>query len=472
MPVAKAVNPTVTPYNDYTRRGFLQELGKVVLAAGSMSALPFMLPGKVSAAPLQALTNFSNNRNGDPWVLVRKPGTEVRPLVIIFMGGGPNQKIFDPKPDAPENLRGLFETINTKEAGLQLSELLPKTARNIDDFRLIRCMQARNLDHAQGAALTTTGNSRVVGSEQTNQRADPRHDAGHIKLAEFNSRRTLGCVMLSTGSYNTFGALQPRHRYVTSYVECDLNNNYTFTPQLRSEGNPERAMTVLDLRNAFERGTNSEIYGAQGRNIDEIYENVRTVLGRNFSRAFDPNVPDKVRAQVGYGPFANAAIVASNLIQERAPLVFLNLDGWDTHDNEVAQLKNDITYRINGKEVQGPGLGFAFDNVINYLRETVGDTAVIAAFGEFGRTPTVNNRLGTDHGTFYSMLFTGAGVTPGVTGQTDSRGENIISRERYNEETALEAALNLAGYMRVKVIGNSVIPPNPERFPTQSWINN
>ncbi len=472
MSQIKTVSTSSVVPNGISRRDFFGVGAR--LAAGAITALPFMLSGEVSAAPLQALTNFSNNRNGDPWVLVRKPGTEVRPLVIIFLGGGPNQKIFDPKPDAPAEFRALFGAIDTKTEGLKLSELLPKTARDVDQFRVIRCMEATRLDHAQGAAQSMTGNHRLVGSSPTDQQAEPVHDAGHIKLAEFYSRRTLGCVMLATRTYNTFGGLQPRHRYVTSYVECDLTNGHTYPPQLRAGGNPERARTVLDLRNAFERDTNPEIYGRQGRDVDEIYEATRFILGRNFANAFDSNVPDKVRAQVGYGPYPNAAIVAAKLIQEGAPLVFLSLDGWDTHGDELATLKENVTYRIDGREVTGRGLGFQLDDAINYLKDTIGDRAAIFAFGEFGRSPNHTQERGysargTNHGGVYSMLATGAGVSPGVTGETDRTGSRVISRERYSQGSALERALNAAGYMRVKVIGSGVLTSDPERFSTQDW---
>ncbi len=470
MSSTKAItSASVAPYA-YTRRDFLKEVGKATLFTGAMSALPFITAEKANATPLEPLTNIANRRNNDPWVLVRKPGTKVRPLVIIFLSGGPNQKIFDPKPLAPENFRGLYETINTATPGLQLSEVLPKTASNIDSFRLIRCMQARNLDHAQGAALSTTGNHRVVGSNPVDQRAEPVHDAGHIKLAEHYFRRTLGCVLLNSFDLEPLGGIQPRHRAV-SYVQYDATNNYIYPSPIRPGNNPERAREVLRLRNAFESGSNPDVYGAPGRNMDEIYANVENILGENFPRAFNSDVPEVVRKQIGYGPLANAAIVASNLIQAGAPLVAIDSGNWDTHQNEISIIKDDVNYRINGETVRGPGLGFALDNAINYLRENVGDRAVIGAFGEFGRTPMVTGRAGTDHGTVYSMLVTGAGVSPGVTGETDPRGERIISREIYNEETALETLLNLAGYMRVKLIGNSVIPPNPERFPTQSWIN-
>lgn len=470
MTGTKAITSASVAPHAYTRRDFLKDVGKATLFTGAMSVLPFITAERANATPLESLTDITNRRNNDPWVLVRKPGTRVRPLVIIFLSGGPNQKIFDPKPLAPENFRGLYETINTSVPGIQLSEVLPKTANNIDSFRLIRCMQARNLDHAQGAALSATGNHRVVGSNPTDQRAEPFYDAGHIKLAEHYFRRTLGCVYLNSFSLEPLGGFQPHHRAV-SYVQYDANNNHIYPSPIRPGSNPERAREVLNLRNAFERGSNPDIYGTAGRNVDEIYANVENILGENFPRAFNSDVPDFIRKQVGYGPLANAAIVASNLIQAGAPLVTIDSGNWDTHENEASIIKDDVNYRMNGETVVGPGLGFALDNAINYLRETVGNQAVICAFGEFGRTPLINGRAGTDHGTVYSMLFTGAGVSTGVTGETDPRGERIISRERYNEETALEAALNLAGYMRVKLIGNSVIPPNPECFPTQNWIN-
>lgn len=72
--------------------------------------------------------------------------------IVLMMVGGPSQlDTFDPKPDAPSDIRGPFRPIKTNVAGIEISELFPRTARNADKFSLIRSM------HNDGAAVHDAG---------------------------------------------------------------------------------------------------------------------------------------------------------------------------------------------------------------------------------------------------------------------------------------------------------------------------
>jgi hypothetical protein len=68
--------------------------------------------------------------------------------------------MFDMKPDAPEEYRGLFKPIQTKVVGLQVGELLPELAKRADKFTVIRSVSTLNKpgDHAQAPLYWLTGN--------------------------------------------------------------------------------------------------------------------------------------------------------------------------------------------------------------------------------------------------------------------------------------------------------------------------
>ena len=60
-------------------------------------------------------------------------------VILLFLVGGPSQlDTFDPKPNAPSEIRGPYKAISTNADGIQISEIFPRMARNADKFSLVR----------------------------------------------------------------------------------------------------------------------------------------------------------------------------------------------------------------------------------------------------------------------------------------------------------------------------------------------
>src|SRR5574342_560821 len=79
-------------------------------------------------------------------------------VVLIWFGGGPSHiDTFDPKPDAPAEIRGPFKAISTNVPGIQLCEHLPRMARIMDKVALIRSVTTPLADHGLGTQLMQTG---------------------------------------------------------------------------------------------------------------------------------------------------------------------------------------------------------------------------------------------------------------------------------------------------------------------------
>ncbi len=86
-----------------------------------------------------------------------------RSCIVLWMNGGPSQiDTFDPKPDAPENIRGQFKSIATSVPGIQISEHLPKIAKQMKRLAIVRSMSTKEADHTRGTYLLHTG--RAPGS--------------------------------------------------------------------------------------------------------------------------------------------------------------------------------------------------------------------------------------------------------------------------------------------------------------------
>src|SRR5688572_6056563 len=107
-----------------TRREFMRIGGASMLAG---MALPELLALEANASPLQdaGAAGFGNAKN----------------VIMIFLQGGPSHiDIWDPKPEAPANIRGEFKPIKTKIPGTQIGEHMPMMAQTMDKVTLIRSM--------------------------------------------------------------------------------------------------------------------------------------------------------------------------------------------------------------------------------------------------------------------------------------------------------------------------------------------
>src|SRR5262245_46794841 len=91
-------------------------------------------------------------------------------MIVCWLGGGPpHLDMFDMKPDAPEEYRGIFKPIQTKLTGLQVGELLPEMAKRADKYTVIRSVTTLNKpgDHSQAPLYWLTGNPRLTtGSDE------------------------------------------------------------------------------------------------------------------------------------------------------------------------------------------------------------------------------------------------------------------------------------------------------------------
>src|SRR5436309_12917580 len=117
-----------------TRRDFLQ--------VGAISALGLSLPGLLEAQPLKA-PGF---------------GTAKRCILLFMSGGPPQNDTFDLKPDAPPEIRGEFKPIKTNVAGIEISEMFPKLARQADKYAIVRSVTHDSNIHTVGAHAMLTGN--------------------------------------------------------------------------------------------------------------------------------------------------------------------------------------------------------------------------------------------------------------------------------------------------------------------------
>jgi len=349
-----------------SRRGFL--------AVGGMAMVGLSLAEQAAVAKAQ-------RRSGQ------------RSVVFVLMNGGPSQlETFDPKPDAPGNIRGPLRAIATAVPGVHFSEGLPLLARRADRFAVIR-----SLFHD----------------------AAPIHETGH-QLLYSGRLPSRGCEPASLGSATA--RLLGQRAGAPPYVllpgpVADLGVRAALTPGPGWLG-ADYAPHLIAPRPAATPSAESEADAEPGEPL--IPE-------------FDSESAD-IREEYGETAFGRSLWQAARLVERGVRVVTVNLcprlhgeRTWDAHADKRTAPATLFDYRDT--------IGPQFDRACAALLDDLGtggllDDTLVVCTGEFGRTPWLNAAGGRDHWTHcWSALIAGGGVAGGqVIGATDARGRGIIDQ--------------------------------------------
>ncbi len=335
-------------------------------------------------------------------------GSSQKAAIMIYLPGGPSHMdMYDPKPAAPVEYRGEFNTIQTNVNGIQISEYFTRQARMMDKLSIIRSIVSVD-EHSD--SLVMTGYSEFInriqhhpsfGAVMSRLRGGSQSD-----IPPFVSLRgmSIGCEP---------GFLGVAHR--------------AFTPDGPGLSNLSLAGGITQDRTNDRRGLLASL-DAVRRDVDasgsmqgmdvfaqrafEMVASGSTRRALDVSRE-DPRTRDRYR---GIEQFLSAR----RLIESGVGCVTLSYGGWDTHERNFQTLREQL-----------PVLDRGVSNLVEDLSERgmLNDVAVIV-WGEFGRTPRVNGTAGRDHwAPVMSAMVAGGGMKMGqVIGSSSARGE--LPRDR------------------------------------------
>jgi uncharacterized protein (DUF1501 family) len=381
-------------------------------------------------------------------------------VIYIFLSGGLAQHdSFDPKPDAPDAVRGEFKPIATRTPGLQICEHLPRLAERSDLWALCRSLTHPSNDHSAGHHIMLTGRSSIPpGFDPNRPRAGdhpalaavatqvlPRrnnlppavvlpetlvHRTGRVVPGQFAGE--MGARwdpwVLAASPYNavSYGAY-PEYGF---HHERGAENPKDLLFQAPSLSLPEgldrdRVGTRIDLLAAVEEQQHRLDGAAEAENLDRHRQQAVALLtDAKVRRAFDVKHAD-ARTQDRYGrnAFGWSLLLARRLVEAGVSLVQVNLgnnETWDTHQAAFPNLKDFLL----------PPTDRAVSALLDDLHDTgLLDTTLVVMAGEFGRTPRIFSipgaRLpGRDHwGAVQTVFFAGGGVRGGtVVGSSDKTG--------------------------------------------------
>jgi len=340
--------------------------------------------------------------------------------ILLWLEGGPSHvDTWDPKPNSA------FKAISTNVPGIQISELLPETAKRMDKLAIVRSMHTKGNDHPQGTHYAITGH-------------DPNPAMHFPSLGSIISKET--------GPRNGIppNVLTPqweRNRQYEEYFRAGfLGADYD--PMCIPDPS-KKDFRVADLslpksvseqavhsRQAFlqvvDQRYRSLYDGAEHANMDRFTSQAwKMVLNPAVRQAFDlGKESDKLRDRYGRDSVGQSALMARRLVEAGARFVTaagFHSNSWDTH------AKNDEGHR----DRLCPPLDRTLAALLDDLSERgLLDTTVVLAMGEFGRTPFVNPDRGRDHFPSCWSLVLGGGGIKGcqVVGGSDETGSNVTSR--------------------------------------------
>jgi uncharacterized protein (DUF1501 family) len=355
------------------------------------------------------------------------PNRKPKSLIIVFLTGAASHlETFDPKPDAPDEIRGEYKAIATKTPGLFATEYLPKLAARSDKFAVVRSLSHRENNHLVATHHVLTGHMQPGAFfDKIASRDDFPNYAGGLSYFRSPPEGTPGGVNLPT--YLQEGPLlwPGQHagfigpKYDIMQVTQDPNR-----PDFKIEN--LRLATGMDIdqmkdRMALLDAVNSQqkwlAESAETKKLTDQQQQALSVLtSGKVARAFDiDKEPAAIRDKYGRHAFGQSILMARRLVEAGVPVVQANMgrvQNWDTHGDQFKRMKKDLLPPVDA------GVSALLDDLAD--RGMLDDTLVMM-LGEFGREPKINKQAGREHwAPCFCGLFAGAGVRPGqVIGKSD-----------------------------------------------------
>lgn len=390
-----------------TRRDFLQ--------VGALGAIGLTLPDLLAAKAMGAV----------------KEEHDQRACIMIFNLGAPSQMdTFDPKPDAPAEIRGPFKPIDTK-GDFQITEILPKHAEIANHFSVVRsCYHTAAAVHDTGHQMLQTGrlfsggvNTPHAGCAVAYLRGRKTDLPPHVILPEPMGNTGGGLPHGQDAgflgkAYDPFALMADPSK--PNFKVPDL-----LPPQTIGVARLERRKKLREIVEskveAFEASQSAKL---MDENFAAAYRMMTSAAARE---AFDlSKEPKEVRERYGMTRFGQCCLLARRLVEAGVRFVTVNT---------FLTVFNEITWDIHGsspftsiegmKNIVAPMYDQAYAALIHDLSERgMLDDTLVCNLAEFGRTPRINPAGGRDHWPqCFTTYFAGGGVQGGrAIGRSDPNG--------------------------------------------------
>jgi len=365
------------------------------------------------------------------------PGPDTA-VIQIFLSGGPSQfETYDPKPQAPAEIRGPCSPISTNVPGIHICETMPRQARIMDKLAILRSVHHHTNKHYDGMALCHTGKRKFL---------EPSVGSVTAKMRGANALGIPAYVRLGNTPRKPIPTFEANHnasylgrQYDFFKVLFDPQGKYympsmVLQPGLTLQRIDSRRKLVEAMDKLRRQMDNSDAFAA----MDSVQQQAFEMLnGPRARQAFDlSQEPQSVRDRYGREHWSSdgreetkyhwgqATLLARRLIEAGVTFVTVDCDirggAFDAHQ--------DLPRYI--RETSAP-MDTLVTTLVEDLHERGLDKKVLVlVWGEFGRTPVINKDAGRDHwGRVMSVALAGGGLRTGqVIGASNDRGEDPVER--------------------------------------------
>lgn len=352
-------------------------------------------------------------------------------VIILWMRGGPSHiDMWDPKPDAPAEFRGEFGTINTVVPGIQLTDMLPNSAKTVDKWSIVRSLNHHDAGHSTGDQICFTGyNAGPAPDENVMPSCGSivAEQLGH-KTPELPAYVMIPKMLPGAGSAHLGVAYKPFETIADPAKEGpfvlpnfqlaeglsvdrlgDRRGLLNGLDKIRRDLDAHGSMQALDRFGQKAWDILASPAAQKAFDLDAEPRAVRERYG--FMPAWEPGTPDRCGAPA----WSQRILLARRLVEAGVRLVTVDVRWWDTHVKGFESLRYGFLPRWDQ----------VFPALVEDLTERgLMESTLVVGWGEFGRTPRVNAQAGRDHyPNVFSAVLCGGKVKGGrVVGSSDSNG--------------------------------------------------
>lgn len=358
-----------------------------------------------------------------------EPSRRNTSVIFVELAGGPTQfETYDPKPRAPVEYRGPLGVVQTRVPGVVFSELMVEQAAVMDKLAIIRSIHHDRSSHDPSSHLSQTGYYKSGAKGGANQMPSLGSVIARVRGP---NQASLPAYVAVPGVMRNGGAAYLGKAYSAFETRGDPNRadfevqNLSLIEGLELARLEDRRglLRALDARRRL-----ADLDGSSAA-VDQFTEQAfELVIGSRARRAFDINreLP-KTRDAYGRNSVGQSLLLARRLVEMGVTCVTVRVTGWDDHRKLEKSLKD-----------RGPAYDRGIAALVRDLYERgMQDDVLVVAMGEFGRTPRFNANAGRDHwGGLMSVLVAGGGLTPGIVGASNSKGEYPVDAP-YRPENVL-----------------------------------
>lgn len=374
--------------------------------------------GGLALPQLMALQDASAAQSGTG-------GTKKKAVILFWLSGGPSHiDMWDPKPQAPQEIRSPFSPISTKLPGVQFTEHLPLQASIADKLTVIRSVDCRASNHTP---ITMQAGNPLA--RRTNDGNDgggyPSMGSVAAKFRGPNDPAMPAFVGLADSWTSDVWEAGDMGNQFAPVKGHELAGKFAMPEGIHVDRLQDRHGLRQSL-DRFARNLDND------RGLDRVDRYTRQayemVLSGKVQQAFDVgSEPESVRAAYGDESVGQKALLARRLVE--AGVTFVLVSGaWGYFDHHGDNVRWGGIEK--GLKPLLPRVDRTLYTLVNDLEQRgLLDDTLVMMMGEFGRSPVINKEAGRDHWTnVMSMVMAGGGLPHGqVIGSTDSRGGAIAS---------------------------------------------